>query len=299
MQQEMRERITREKRQNDEIAAQQRAAEVELGRVLDDAIHGRLRSRLKVESMQGFLGVVGGQVNRMRDAIVTPLSDAGDYLARISRGDIPPRITHIYEGDFDVIKSNLNASIDAIERLVQDTRQLAAAVQQGDLGVQVQVDRHAGTYREIVDAIATAFAGIVGPVKETQRVMAALASGDLSDSMRGSFPGEFARMQSAVNTSIDQIRDLINQIRNGADVIRASSTEISAGNIDLSARTETQAASVQESSGSIASLTELIRNSAIQAREAERLSRSTVDARCNERDRPRQQGNRGHHRRRR
>jgi methyl-accepting chemotaxis protein len=278
MQQDMRDRTDRDKRLANEQAAEQRAAELELERVLDDAIHGRLRSRLRVDSMKGFLAVVGGQVNRMLDAIVTPLRESADYLSRISRGDIPTRITSNYEGEFDAIKSNLNDSIGAITRLVEDTRHLAKAVHQGDLSVRVDASRHAGSYAEIVATMSGAFQGIVAPVQETQRVMASLAKGDLTESMHGSYLGEFARMQSVVNTSVGQIRELIGQIRNNADVIRESCSEISAGNLDLSGRTELQAAAVQQSSGSIANLTQLIRGNAIQAREAEKLSQSTVRA---------------------
>lgn len=278
MQQDMRDRIAREQKQSEDIAAEQRAAEVELERVLADAIRGRLRSRLRVESMKGFLAVVGAQVNQMLDAIVTPLSEAADYLSRISRGEIPSRITHAYEGEFDVIKSNLNASIEAIGLLIEDTRELATAVRRGDLKVRVDASRHQGAYGEIVSTISDAFQGIVEPIQETQRVMGSLAKGDLTESVRGNYQGEFARLQTAVNASIEQIRDLINQIRSGAEVIRSSGSEISAGNVDLSARTETQAASVQQSSTSIANLTQLIRSNALQAREAEKLSQSTVSA---------------------
>lgn len=144
--------------------------------------------------------------------------------------------------------------------------------------MNVDVLRHDGSYREIVQSIADAFREVVGPVRETQRVMAAVAKGDLTETMNGNWQGEFERMQTAVNTSIRQVRDLVYQIHSGAEIIRSSSLEISAGNVDLSARTETQAASVQQSSTSIASLTQLIRSNALQARDAEKLSQSTVSA---------------------
>lgn len=131
MQQQMRERIETERKFAEQTAAEQRVAEMELERALNEAIHGRLGTRLRTGVMKGFLAKVGEQVNHMLDAIVTPLNETADYLARISRGDIPDRITRSYEGDFDTIKSNLNSSIEAIDRLLTDTRQVALAARRG------------------------------------------------------------------------------------------------------------------------------------------------------------------------
>ena len=39
-----------------------------------------------------------------------------EYVDRISKGDIPPKITDTYNGDFNEIKNNLNVCIDAISR---------------------------------------------------------------------------------------------------------------------------------------------------------------------------------------
>ena len=37
-----------------------------------------------------------------------------EYVDRISKGDIPPKITDTYNGDFNEIKNNLNACIDTM-----------------------------------------------------------------------------------------------------------------------------------------------------------------------------------------
>jgi methyl-accepting chemotaxis protein len=48
--------------------------------------------------------------------LITPLNVAATYVDRISKGDVPPRITDSYNGDFNTIKGNLNVLIDAMER---------------------------------------------------------------------------------------------------------------------------------------------------------------------------------------
>ena len=40
-----------------------------------------------------------------------PFNVSADYVDRISKGDIPAKITDTYKGDFNTIKNNLNTCI--------------------------------------------------------------------------------------------------------------------------------------------------------------------------------------------
>ena len=44
---------------------------------------------------------------------------AAEYVERISRGDIPQKITDNYSGDFNEIKNNLNNCIEGLQGLVE------------------------------------------------------------------------------------------------------------------------------------------------------------------------------------
>ena len=58
-------------------------------------------------------------VNNTLDAVIGPLNVAAEYVDRISKGDIPPKITEEYKGDFNEIKNNLNNCIDGLGGLVE------------------------------------------------------------------------------------------------------------------------------------------------------------------------------------
>ena len=63
------------------------------------------------------------------------LNVAADYVDRISKGDIPPKITDTYNGDFNTIKNNLNTCIDAIAQQATAAQGIAA----GDFSVAIKV----------------------------------------------------------------------------------------------------------------------------------------------------------------
>ena len=73
-----------------------------------------------------------GGVNKLIDAFVAPINVTAEYVDRISKGDIPPKITDTYNGDFNEIKNNLNACIDVMNGLLQ-TKTLIQATQDGKL----------------------------------------------------------------------------------------------------------------------------------------------------------------------
>ncbi|MGK4422283.1 hypothetical protein ACSLVQ_28955, partial [Klebsiella pneumoniae] len=82
-----------------------------------------------------FRKIVQG-VNDTLDAVIGPLNVAAGYVDRISKGDIPTKITDNYNGDFNTIKNNLNTCIDAVNALVADAGVLAKAAVEGKLATR-------------------------------------------------------------------------------------------------------------------------------------------------------------------
>ncbi len=91
------------------------------------AIAGKLSTRSDAAKHKGdFRRIVKG-VNDTLDAVINPLNVAARYVDRISKGDIPEKITDEYKGDFNQIKNNLNQCIDAISGLVSEANMLTQA----------------------------------------------------------------------------------------------------------------------------------------------------------------------------
>ncbi len=84
------------------------------------AVQGKLATRADASKHQGDYRKVVEGVNATLDAVIGPLNVSAEYVDRISKGDIPPKITDTYNGDFNEIKNNLNTCIDAVNALVAD-----------------------------------------------------------------------------------------------------------------------------------------------------------------------------------
>ena len=94
-----------------------------------DTLEGKLATRADATKHPGDYRKIVEGVNQTLDAVIGPLNVAAEYVDRISKGDIPPKITDTYNGDFNEIKNNLNACIDAMNGLLARRIHLVKATQ--------------------------------------------------------------------------------------------------------------------------------------------------------------------------
>ncbi len=117
------------------------------------AVEGNLSNRGNAEQFAGGYQEIISGFNRTLDAVVNPLNMVAENVDRISKGDIPEPITEEYQGDFETIKNNLNACINAVTILVADSKMLSDAAVAGDLMKRADVTKHQGDFRKVVEGV--------------------------------------------------------------------------------------------------------------------------------------------------
>ncbi len=117
------------------------------------AVEGKLSTRADASRHQGEYRRVVEGVNQTLDAVITPLNVAADYVDKISKGTIPEQITTTYNGDFNIIKNNLNNCINAVNLLVTDVNVLSKAAIEGRIDTRADATKHLGDFRKIVEGI--------------------------------------------------------------------------------------------------------------------------------------------------
>ncbi|MCX8054852.1 MAG: MCP four helix bundle domain-containing protein [Ignavibacteria bacterium] len=126
------------------------------------AINGHLDSRGREDEYNGeYKNIIKG-LNETLDAIIKPLNVTAEYIDRISKGDIPPKIVEEYRGDFNEIKNNINQCIDAINLLIRDTYELVDNTSEGKITYRANGTRHLGDFRRLIEGINTSLDRLVG-----------------------------------------------------------------------------------------------------------------------------------------
>ena len=108
----------------------------ETKRLVNSASEGNLRERADPDRINfEFRDIVVG-INNTVEAITGPLNVAAGCMDRIAKGDIPPRITEEYKGDFSILKNNINMCIDAVNSMIGDADMLAKSAVEGMLSTR-------------------------------------------------------------------------------------------------------------------------------------------------------------------
>jgi len=221
------------------------------GSLVDSALAGRLATRADASRHQGDYRRIVEGFNRTLDAVIGPLNMAAACVERISRGEIPPKITDEYSGDFNVIKNNLNLCIDSINALVADASLLVDAAVSGRLSTRADSGRHQGDYRKIVEGVNRTLDLVIAPINETSEVLRHVAEGDLTAAMEGAYKGDFEALKTSLNGSIDSINEILTQVTGAVEQVSAGALQVSQASQALSQGATEQAASLEEITSSI------------------------------------------------
>ena len=240
------------------------------------AVDGKLATRADASRHQGdFRKVVQG-VNDTLDAVIGPLNVAAQYVDDISRGNIPAKITDSYNGDFNTLKNNLNTCIEAVNKLVADARMLSEAAVAGRLDTRADAMAHQGDFRKIVEGVNETLDNVVGPINDVRRVMAAMESGDMTQTITAHYNGDFEALKQAINNTIAKLADTIGQINVAADALNNAAAQVSATAQSLSQSSSEQAASVEETTASMEQMTASINQNSENAKVTDNMATSAA-----------------------
>ena len=193
------------------------AAKTEKGNLLHEEIlriasalqQGRLAERARAELFVGSDRAIVDSLNGMLDSVIKPLNVSAEYMDRISKGDIPPKITEAYAGDFNEIKNNINVCIDSVGRMAGDGLSLTQAMLEGKLAVRADPSRHEGDFRKVIEGFNLALDNVIKPLNVTAEYMDRISKGDIPPKITDTYVGDFNEIKNNLNVCIDSISRMV------------------------------------------------------------------------------------------
>jgi methyl-accepting chemotaxis protein len=186
------------------------------------AVDGKLATRGDPEKVNfEFREIIVG-VNNTLDAVIGPLNVSAEYIDRISKGDIPPRITENYNGDFNEIKTNLNLCIDAVSLLVSDAKMLSKAAVDGKLATRADASKHQGDFRKIVEGVNETLDAVIGPLNVSAEYIDRISKGDIPPVITDNYNGDF----NEVKTNLNQLIGTLNNITDNAKLVAIGDLDV-------------------------------------------------------------------------
>jgi methyl-accepting chemotaxis protein len=175
------------------------------------AVEGKLATRADASKHSGDYAKIVKGVNNCLDAVIGPLNVAAEYVERISQGNVPPRITDQYNGDFNEIKNNLNTCIDSINALVEDANRLEQAAVDGKLDTRADASKHSGDYAKIVNGVNNCLDSVIGPLNVAAEYVERISQGNLPPRITDKYNGDFNEIKNNLNSCIDTMTGLLSE----------------------------------------------------------------------------------------
>jgi methyl-accepting chemotaxis protein len=196
------------------------AAEHDINAMVEAASAGELSKRISLESKTGFNQDLAANINSMLDAITTPLNVVADYLKRIAKGDMPPRITDDYKGEFLTLRKNMNATIGILNGFVDSVHYVTAEHDKGDIDQMLDDSRFEGVYKRMAQGVNTMVNGHITDEKKAMACIKEFGVGNF-DAPLEKFPGKKAF-----------INDIIEQVRANLKALMADTSMLSMAALD-------------------------------------------------------------------
>ena len=195
------------------------------------AVDGKLATRADASKHQGdFRAIVKG-VNDTLDAVIGPLNVTAKYVDDISKGVIPPVITDSYNGDFNIIKNNLNNMVKMMSELLAQTDIIIKGAADGELDKRANADLFVGGWNQLVKGVNEAITHIVNPMNVTADYVDKVAKGVIPPVITTEYKGQYNVIKNNLNNMVKMMSDLLAQ----TDVLIKGAT---AGELDKRANAD-------------------------------------------------------------
>jgi methyl-accepting chemotaxis protein len=212
---------------------------------------GDLQIRGDADSFSGSYAELVANANRIVEAFRRPLMVAADTVDRISRGDIPQKISETYHGDFNKLKNNLNGCIDAINALIQDANMLSEAGINGNLNTRADVSRHHGDFQKIIQGVNDTLDAIIGPLNVAVTYVKSISKGHIPEPIEQKFNGEFESFKVSLNLLGDSLREMLGSINETVNNLSSATSQIMSATTEQAATSSEQTASVSETTSTV------------------------------------------------
>ena len=187
------------------------ALATDAGMLAKAAIEGKLVTRADASKHQGDYRKIVQGVNDTLDAVIGPLNVAANYVDRISRGDNPPQITDTYNGDFNLIKNNLNTLVAAMNEITSAADEVA----NGNLTVEL---RERSPQDKLMQALVAMVSGLTRTVSDIRAIAGEVSAASQSISTASIQVSKGASAQAAAaEEASSSMEEMVSNIKQNAD----------------------------------------------------------------------------------
>ena len=220
------EKVRMDEAERQRLEAERKAAEAqrqrelaigqEIAALIDAVSKGNLDQRIDLAGKDGFYKTMSEGINRLTDTVQGAIADIARVVGALAEGDLNQRITKDYQGAFDELKGNINATSTKLAEIVgqigeatEAISQASAEVSSGSADLAERTEQQASSLEETAASMEELGATVRTSAENAQR-----ANTQASDARRAGEQGG-----SVANSAIEAMKSIADSSRKITDII--------------------------------------------------------------------------------
>ncbi len=247
----------------------------EIRDIVAAANKGDFSTKMNLEGKAGYTKELSELLNQLSNTVDGAFKDTIRVADALAAGDLSQKVTQDYQGAYGQVKISVNSTVDSLTKIVEEIRAIVEdAAVRGSFATKMDMNGKQG-YTKTLSELLNQLSNVTDEaMNDIMRVAKALADADLTQTIDKPYQAWFGQTKDGVNTTVQNLKNLVNEVKVSVDSIGTASKEIASGNTDLSQRTEEQASSLEETAASMEELTSTVKQNSENAKQANQLAHS-------------------------
>jgi len=228
-----------------------------------------------IPKLPGKKVIINNAIDTMSHDLRSLSRDISGLIQAAIEGKLSTRAdTSKYSGDWVTIISNLNQLLEAITAPIDETSKVLRYVSEGNFSHKMQGD-YKGDFMTVKESVNTTVSQVAGYIHEISDVLTGISNNNLAQTLTREYVGSYSDIKLALNNIIQMLNTVIGDINSAAGQVASGAKSITESSMILADGAGNQAASVEQLSATIQSISESASDNAGKAKEAEELSINT------------------------
>ena len=214
-------------------------------RLIEASREGRLDVRADATRYEGGYRELCEGINSMLAGVAGPVAACSDAMQRIAAGETGVAVRADGKGEYLRMQQALAATVDVLQRLLEETRGLVEAAERGDLSRRADATRFQGGFRDLCEGVNGMLERTTRPMEESRRVLERLGKRDLTARVRGDYQGDHAKVKDSLNRAVAAMSEALESISRNSQSLAEAAGGLARTSVDMGSSVEETSAQAE------------------------------------------------------
>ena len=195
------------------------AVEQEIDAIVASARSGDLSKRIEMTGKEGFFRQLGTGINALIDAMESVFEDIARAMSELARGDLTKRITSDYQGTFGAVKSDVNETMENLEKIISQLREAGSVINTaadeisaGNNNLSARTEQQASALEQTASSMEELTSTVKNNADNAQQANQLAASARQAAEKGGEVVSQAVQAMDAINEASNKIAEIIGVI---------------------------------------------------------------------------------------